>query len=93
MTSKSPFFMVQTSIRIMLAALENLLEGYSGKYATGNEVFLADLFLAPQIDAALTRFSLDMTQFPLISRLHDAYMELPAFQAAVPERQPDYVKH
>ncbi|XP_043726335.1 glutathione S-transferase 2-like isoform X2 [Telopea speciosissima] len=33
-----------------------------------------------------------LTQFPLLSRLHEAYGELPAFQAAMPEKQPDSVK-
>ncbi|KDO53852.1 hypothetical protein CISIN_1g0277372mg, partial [Citrus sinensis] len=29
------------------------------------------------------------TQFPLLLRLHEAYSKLPAFQNAVPEKQPD----
>ncbi|GKV49310.1 hypothetical protein SLEP1_g56066 [Rubroshorea leprosula] len=30
-----------------------------------------------------------MVQFPLLSRLNDAYVELPPFQDAMPEKQPD----
>ncbi|KAJ4941352.1 hypothetical protein NE237_014237 [Protea cynaroides] len=43
-----------------VSALEQLLKGFAGRYATGDEVFLADLFLAPQIHGAMTRFKLDM---------------------------------
>ncbi|XP_034702176.1 glutathione S-transferase zeta class-like isoform X1 [Vitis riparia] len=75
-----------------LAALEKLLKDHAAKYASGDEVFLADLFLAPQIHDALTRFNVDMTQFPLLLRLNDAYNELPAFQDAMPEKQPDYLQ-
>uniref|UniRef100_A0A5B7BBM4 glutathione transferase n=1 Tax=Davidia involucrata TaxID=16924 RepID=A0A5B7BBM4_DAVIN len=71
------------------AALEKLLNDYAGKYATGDEVYLADLFLAPQIHGAIKRFNVDMTQFPLLSRLNEAYNELPAVQDAMPEKQPD----
>jgi len=71
------------------AALEKLLKDYAGKYATGDEVFLADLFLAPQIHGAIKRFNIDMTQFPTLSRVYEAYNELPAFQDAMPEKQPD----
>ncbi|KAK6915808.1 Glutathione S-transferase, N-terminal, partial [Dillenia turbinata] len=71
-------------------ALEKLLKDHAGRYATGDEVSLADLFIAPQAYAAITKFEVDMTQFPLLSRLYEAYMELPAFQDAMPEKQPDY---
>ncbi|KAK9286459.1 hypothetical protein L1049_014856 [Liquidambar formosana] len=81
---------VQFHIGKGFTALEKLLNGYAGRYATGDEVFLADLFLAPQISAAISRFNVDMTQFPLLSRLNDAYNELSAFQDAMPEKQPDY---
>ncbi|GKV47603.1 hypothetical protein SLEP1_g54489 [Rubroshorea leprosula] len=30
-----------------------------------------------------------MVQFPLLARLNDAYKELPSFQDAMPEKQPD----
>ncbi|GMP88206.1 hypothetical protein CsSME_00040277 [Camellia sinensis var. sinensis] len=80
---------VQYHIGKGFAALEKLLKDYAGKYATGDEVCLADCFLAPQIHGAIKRFSLDMTQYPLLSRLNDAYNELPAFQDAMPENQPD----
>ncbi|XP_022895612.1 glutathione S-transferase zeta class-like [Olea europaea var. sylvestris] len=79
----------QTHIRKGFAALEKLLENYAGKYATGNEVFLADLFLAPQIDGAVRRFNVDMSEYPILSRINEAYKELPAFQDAMPGKQPD----
>ncbi|XP_022897436.1 glutathione S-transferase zeta class-like [Olea europaea var. sylvestris] len=82
--SHSPFL-----ISIESAALEKLLENYAGKYATGNEVFLADLFLAPQIDGAVRRFNVDMSEYPILSRINEAYKELPAFQDAMPGKQPD----
>ncbi|GKV31576.1 hypothetical protein SLEP1_g40254 [Rubroshorea leprosula] len=34
-----------------------------------------------------------MFQFPLFSRLNDAYSELPPFQDAMPEKQPDAPPH
>ncbi|XP_022895606.1 glutathione S-transferase zeta class-like isoform X4 [Olea europaea var. sylvestris] len=81
--------LAQTHIRKGFAALEKLLENYAGKYATGNEVFLADLFLAPQIDGAVRRFNVDMSEYPILSRINEAYKELPAFQDAMPGKQPD----
>ncbi|EHA8589600.1 Glutathione S-transferase Z1 [Cocos nucifera] len=70
-------------------ALEKLLKDCAGKYATGDEVQLADVFLEPQIYAGVNRFQIDMSPYPTLARLHEAYSELPAFQAALPERQPD----
>ncbi|KAK9076945.1 hypothetical protein SSX86_005280 [Deinandra increscens subsp. villosa] len=72
------------------AALEKLLKNHAGKYATGDDVFLADLFLAPQIHGSVERLNFDMTPYPLLSRLQEAYMQVPAIQNALPEKQPDF---
>lgn len=80
---------VQGHITKGFEALEKLLKDYAGKYATGDEVYMADLFLAPQIHAAIKRFEVDMNQFPTLLRVFEAYQELPAFQDAMPEKQPD----
>ncbi|XP_050227361.1 glutathione S-transferase zeta class-like [Mercurialis annua] len=80
---------VQFHIQKGFTALEKLLTDHAGRYAVGDEVSLADAFIEPQIHAAIKRFNVDMTKFPLLSRLHEAYNELPAFQNAMPEVQPD----
>ncbi|OEL30318.1 Glutathione S-transferase zeta class [Dichanthelium oligosanthes] len=41
-------------------ALEKLLKGCNTKYATGNEIQLADVFLEPQIYGGIKRFGIDM---------------------------------
>ncbi|XP_039114494.1 glutathione S-transferase zeta class-like [Dioscorea cayenensis subsp. rotundata] len=66
-----------------------LLKDVLGKYATRDEVLLADVFLAPQIQFSITWLGIDMTQYPRLAITHAAYNGLPAFQAALPERQPD----
>nr|CAB3491289.1 unnamed protein product [Digitaria exilis] len=70
-------------------ALEKLLKGCNTTYATGNEIQLADVFLEPQIYGGVKRFGIDMSIYPVLARLHEAYMEHPAFLAALPEKQPD----
>ncbi|XP_043697418.1 glutathione S-transferase zeta class-like, partial [Telopea speciosissima] len=72
-------------------AIEKLLKDFNGRYATGDEVYMADIFLAPQISISITRFNIDMSKFPTLSRIYEAYKDLPAFQASLPERQPDAI--
>lgn len=81
---------VQKQAEKGFTALEKLLKDHAGKYATGDEIFLADLFLAPQIIGLTQRFNFDMRKFPLLSRLSEAYKHVSAIQDAMPENQPDF---
>lgn len=49
---------------------------------------MADLCLVPQVYNA-NRFKVDMSQFPVISRIHDTLAQVDAFKEAHPSRQPD----
>ncbi|XBH67491.1 hypothetical protein VPH35_095863 [Triticum aestivum] len=80
---------VQQQIDRGFTAVENMIKGCAGKFAMGDEVQLADVFLAPQIFAAVTRYQTDMSNYPTLARLHGQYMTHPAFEAALPDRQPD----
>ncbi|XP_076948928.1 glutathione S-transferase 2-like [Bidens hawaiensis] len=74
------------------AALEILLKDHAGKYATGDEIYLADVFLAPQIIGLSERFNFEMSEYPLLSRLSETYKQVPAIQDALPQNQPDFEK-
>jgi maleylpyruvate isomerase len=72
-----------------LAALEAALgDGSAGRYCHGDAPGLADCFLVPQLHAA-RRFGVDLSPYPTLLRLEEACNALPAFQAALPSRQPD----
>ena len=72
------------------AALEQRLsaDAATGRFCHGDAPGLADLCLAGQV-LNNRRFSVDMSAYPTILRIHDACMAHPAMAGAAPERQPD----
>lgn len=71
-----------------LAATEALVACNPGPYAFGAEPTLADIVIVPQL-LNCSRFGVDMALFPRLSMIEAACAELPAFQAAHPDIQPD----
>jgi len=73
-----------------LAALEARLvaEDRSGRFALGNAVTMADVFIVPQIFNA-QRMDCTLSNVPTLMRIFAHCMELPAFIAAQPSSQPD----
>jgi maleylacetoacetate isomerase len=55
-------------------------------YCFGNSPTLADVFLVPQVVNAF-RVKLDLKPWPRIQRVHDACMQLPAFDNSHPKNQ------
>ncbi|MEO7935186.1 MAG: maleylacetoacetate isomerase [Dokdonella sp.] len=74
-------------------ALEAMLDdsASTGLYCDGDAPTLADLCLIPQVYNA-RRFDVDMAAFPVIARIEQQCLSLPAFDAARPENQPDAPK-
>lgn len=70
-------------------AIELQLEDRDGPYTFGQAVTFADLCLVPQIYNA-RRFKVPLDEYPRLVAVVDRCNELPAFQAAVPEKQPDF---
>ena len=72
-------------------ALENLLAGdaQTGAFCHGDAPGLADVVLVPQVFNAYRYQSLDLTPYPTILRIYRTCLELDAFAAAHPDRQPD----
>lgn len=71
-------------------ALETMLADHpaTGVFCEGDIPSLADCCLIPQVYNA-RRFAVPMDAFPVIERIEQACLALPAFDAARPERQPD----
>jgi maleylpyruvate isomerase len=73
-----------------LAALERSAAGTAGRFLVGDEPSFADVCLVPQLYNA-RRYGVALDAFPLLLRVESACNELPAFDAAHPDRQPDAV--
>jgi len=63
-------------------------EALAGTYCLGDTVTLADCCLVPQVFNA-KRFECDLASYPTAMRIFDACMQLPAFDAAQPSKQPE----
>jgi len=59
-----------------------------GRYCVGDTVTIADVCLVPLLHSA-RRFALDLDDFPRLCKVEAACLELPAFQRAHPESQPE----
>lgn len=71
-----------------LEALELRVSPNAGRYCVGDAVTLADVCLVPQLYAS-RRFGADVSQYPTLVKVEAALSELPAFQKAHADRQPD----
>ncbi|CDY15825.1 BnaC02g34440D [Brassica napus] len=80
---------VNNAIRKGYTALEKLLVNCAGKYATGDEIYLADLFLVAQVHGAMIKFKIDVEPYPTLAKCYESYKELSVFEDAVAAKQPD----
>ena len=72
-------------------ALERLLagDGRTGQFCHGDTPGLADIVLVPQVFNAHRYQSLDLAPYPTIVRIYETCLDIDAFAAAHPDRQPD----
>jgi maleylacetoacetate isomerase len=70
------------------ARLEADLGRTAGRFCHGDMVTMADVCLVPQV-ANARRYNCDLEPYPTIRRIEQACLDLPAFERARPERQPD----
>ena len=79
---------VQHWIQKGMIALEQLLESTAGRYAFGDEITAADLFVVPQVFSG-NRFGVRSDAFPTIHRVSQEALKHEAFLKAHPHLQPD----
>ena len=69
-------------------SLEFILRTTSQEFCFGNQLTMADICLVPQVYNA-ARFSVDMSEFPLIQANHDRLVQRQEFIDAHPDKMPD----
>lgn len=76
------------SIEIGFEGLEGRLESIAGTYSVGDSITMADFFLVSIVGNA-NRWKVDMSAFPILTRINNTLSTLPEFKAADPLNQPD----
>jgi len=76
----------------MLVAYETLVKYSAGLYSVGDEVTMADVALAPAIEAAV-RWGVDFSVLPIVSGIYGRLKVLPAFEKGDWRHQPDTPEH
>jgi maleylacetoacetate isomerase len=74
--------------KVGLEAIEAQVARRAGRFCLGDRVTLADVCLVPQMFNA-RRLNTDLAACPTLVAITDRCMQLPAFEAAQPSRQPD----
>ena len=77
---------IERGIRIF----EQSVAKHAGDFSFGNDLSMADLCLIPQVYNA-KRFGVDMSDFPIVSRINDACLLREDCRSAHPDQQPDAV--
>lgn len=88
LTQPQAFAWAADWIRKGFDGIEKRLATQAGKYCFDFDVTLADVCLVPQVYNA-QRFGVDMSGYPLITKIAKNCNELEAFIAAHPDNQPD----
>jgi maleylpyruvate isomerase len=61
---------------------------YYGDFCCGDSSTIADVYLIAQVETAM-RFNVDLSTWPIISKINQHCLQLPEFQLAKPSAQPD----
>ena len=78
--------------KLGFTALEAVLaNGKEMPFCFGDKPSLADIFLVPQ-HLNCRRFGMPLAEYPRLNRIAERCENMPAFQAAAPEAQPDYIE-
>ena len=81
---------IERSMLILVGGLTVIAAGLELAAIVENRaVTLADILLVPQIFNA-RRFDCQLDHVPMLMRIFEHCMEVPAFEVARPERQPDF---
>jgi maleylpyruvate isomerase len=82
-------FVVKGLTALERAIAANEAAGIMGRFAYGDSLTAADLMVIPQLGHA-RRFNVDLTPFSRLIRADASARATPGFDAASPERQPDF---